>query len=51
MEFVEVRRSEAIANNVDEVVAAINDGKEAASFAPDAYTLPMCLSWKQMGSS
>nr|WP_306547125.1 cache domain-containing protein [Desulfobulbus sp.] len=29
---------EAITKNVDEVVAAINGGKGAASFAPDAYT-------------
>ena len=29
---------EAISKNVDEVVAAINGGKGAASFAPDAYT-------------
>ncbi len=29
---------EAISKNVNEVVAAINGGKGAASFAPDAYT-------------
>ena len=29
---------EAISKNVDAVVAAINCGKSAASFAPDAYT-------------
>jgi hypothetical protein len=29
---------EAISKNVDEVVAAINGGKGAASFTPDAYT-------------
>jgi hypothetical protein len=29
---------EAISKNVDAVVAAINGGKSAASFAPDAYT-------------
>jgi hypothetical protein len=29
---------EAISKNVDEVVAAINGGKAAASFTPDAYT-------------
>ena len=29
---------EAISKNVDEVVAAINGGKEAAGFAADAYT-------------
>src|SRR5665647_1519970 len=29
---------EAISKNVDEVAAAINGGKGAASFAPDAYT-------------
>lgn len=29
---------EAISKNVDEVVTAINGGKAAASFTPDAYT-------------
>lgn len=29
---------EAITKNVDAIVAAINGGKGAASFAPDAYT-------------
>ncbi|WP_028581132.1 PDC sensor domain-containing protein [Desulfogranum japonicum] len=28
----------SIANHVDEIVSAIDGGKEAASFAPDAYT-------------
>ncbi|MBM9535647.1 hypothetical protein JWG43_01015 [Desulfobulbus alkaliphilus] len=36
--FTAEKDKEAITKNVDEVVAAINGGKGAASFAPDAYT-------------